>query len=157
MQNWPCEAWLKEDGLVSRVWKNGQLLLATGGQQQVILLSKLLLLQPPTSFSLAHPLQSPPSLGTHISAPCSTYCIFHLCVQLDLSLSVGAFLWPQSVAPSSTRGFMCIFKIHKFFLYVYIYLYNVLNSLVVKVMSPGLVAIYLHICTHLASNTERSR
>lgn len=39
-QKWSCDAWLYEDSLVGRVWKNGQHLLAVSGQQQAILLSK---------------------------------------------------------------------------------------------------------------------
>lgn len=91
MQNWPCE-----DGLVGRVWRNGQLLLAVGDQQQGILLSKLLLLQPLISFSLGHPLQSPPSLDAHIPVPCTIYCIFCLCVELELS--------PGSLSVASVSG-----------------------------------------------------
>lgn len=106
MQNWPCEAWLGEDGLVGMVWKNGQLLLAVSGQQQGILLSKLLLLQPLCSFSLPHLLQPPPSLGTHISAPCTTYCIFCLCVELDLHLGS---LFVASVSGSQQHKGFCVY------------------------------------------------
>lgn len=88
------------------VWKNGQLLLAVSGQQQGILMSKLLLLQPLCSFSLRYLLQPPPSLGTHISAPCTTYYIFCLCVELDLSLGS---LFVASVSGSQQHKGFCVY------------------------------------------------
>lgn len=80
-------------------------LLAVGGQQQGFVLSKLL--QPLISSSLAHPLQSPPSLGTHISAPCTAYCIFCLCCW------AGSQPWEPLYGLSqwlpAAQGFWCIF------------------------------------------------
>lgn len=116
---------------MGRVWKNGQLLPAVGGQQQGLLLAKLLLLQPLISFCLAHLLQCPPSLSAHVSVPCATYCIFCLCIEMELS--IGSFSVASALAPSSTSVLMSIFKIYKFFcMCVYIFM---MNSLVVKVMS----------------------
>jgi len=57
MQNWSCDAWVYEGGLVGRVWKNSWPLLAVNGQQQAILLSKPTIAVVSFSFSVPSSLQ----------------------------------------------------------------------------------------------------
>lgn len=111
MQNWPREA---VGGWCGQGLEQWSAPTSSWWQQQGILLSKLILLQTLLSFSLPHPLQSPPSLGTRTSAPFTTSCIFCLCVELDLSLRT---LSVASISGSQQhKGFYVFLKVYVIFL-----------------------------------------